>query len=118
VPEVEVDKLVHVSIKKAETSEVVRRRVQKARNIQISRFAKLPFQANGDMSTKAVKELCTLSSEVLAFLRQAVVQMHLSARSYYRVIKLGRTIADLSEQEQMSIQHVAEALQYRPKDVI
>jgi len=67
------------------------------------------------MTTKAVKELCILSAEVLVFLRQAVARMHLSARSYYRVIKVSRTIADLSEQGAISIQHVAEALQYRPK---
>lgn len=115
VPEVQVDKLVEMTVRKAETSGIVRQRVQKARNIQLRRFTKLPFQANGDMTTKAVKELCVLSPEVLAFLRQAVARMPLSARSYYRVIKVSRTIADLSEQETISIQHVAEALQYRPK---
>jgi magnesium chelatase family protein len=114
VPEVRVEQLVQGS-GKAEGSESIRKRVQKARNIQLGRFIHTSYQANGEMSTKATKEFCPLSSEVLVFMRQAVTRMHLSARSYYRIIKLSRTIADLSESENISIQHTAEALQYRPK---
>jgi magnesium chelatase family protein len=68
------------------------------------------------MTTKAVKEFCPLADEVLSFLRQAVARLHLSARSYYRIIKLGRTIADLDAEEDISLQHIAEAIQFRPKE--
>lgn len=117
VPEVQVDKLVgrmHVS---AESSKVVRERVQSARNIQLKRFASTPFQSNGEMTTKAVKDMCFLSDEVLRFLHQAVSTLHLSARSYYRVLKVSRTIADLAGDKQLAVVHIAEALQYRPKEV-
>ena len=51
-----------------------------------------------------------------SFLRQAVARLHLSARGFYRIIKVSRTIADLSHEENISIAHVAEALQYRPAE--
>jgi magnesium chelatase family protein len=116
VPEVAVDKLVHQKKGSAESSASVRSRVQIARNIQIKRFANSSFQSNGEMSNKTLKDFCPLTPEVLGFLRQAVLRMHLSARSYYRVIKVSRSIADLSQEKIITISHVAEALQYRPKE--
>jgi len=59
---------------------------------------------------------CPLSKEITSFLRQAVVKLGLSARSYYRVIKVSRTIADLAGDKEIGIPHVGEALQYRPKE--
>jgi magnesium chelatase family protein len=115
VPEVQVDKLIQNKGEKAESSGVIRKRVQSARNIQHKRFKGTPFVSNGEMTTKAVREYCRISDDVSAFLRQAVARLHLSARSYYRIIKLSRTIADLSGVETIAIQHAAEALQYRPK---
>ncbi len=114
VPEVKVEKLVDTSVRKSESSHEVRQRVQKARIIQEKRFRGASYCSNAEMTTNAVKEYCALSSEVLGFLRQAVSRMHLSARSYYRVIKVARTIADLSKDTEITISHVAEALQYRP----
>ena len=116
VPEVQVDKLVRDVHIKSESSETIRKRVQDARDLQIKRFAKHQFHCNGEMTTKAVKEFCPLADEVLSFLRQAVARLHLSARSYYRIIKLGRTIADLDAEEDISLQHIAEAIQFRPKE--
>lgn len=118
VSEVEVDKLVKTPDKQIESSASIRKRVQKARDIQLKRFKKTEICSNGEMSTKMVKTFCPLSDEVLAFLRQAVSRMHLSARSYYRVIKIGRTIADLNGENNIQLSHLAEALQYRPKETI
>lgn len=115
VPAVAVDKITsaHGS---PESSVSVRARVQKARDRQTKRFLKTDITENAEMSTRAVKTYCPLSQESLAFLAQAVARLNLSARSYYRVIKVGRTIADLAGDEHIDIVHIAEALQYRPQD--
>jgi magnesium chelatase family protein len=69
------------------------------------------------MSTKLVKQLCILTPESQKFLAKAIDTFHLSARSYYRVIKIARTIADLSNENDILLPHIAEALQFRPKDI-
>ncbi len=115
VPAVAVDKITSSS-SGAESSHVIQRRVQKARDMQTKRFARMRIASNSEMSTKVVKEFCPLSEDVVAFLRQAVARFGLSARSYYRVIKVGRTIADLAQDKKIAIVHIAEALQYRPKE--
>ena len=114
VPEVSVDTLIGTRHSASETSASVRTRVQRARDMQIKRFSGTSIRSNGEMMNKSVKEYCPLSPEILVFLRQAVAKMHLSARSYYRVIKLSRTIADLSAEREIAVMHIAEALQYRP----
>lgn len=117
VPAVDVQKLTsHDSGRSGETSEVIQKRVQKARDIQNERLSKYNIPSNSEMSTKMIKELCPLSMETTQFMRQAVTSFGLSARSYYRVIKVGRTIADLGGDKEISIQHLAEALQYRPTE--
>jgi len=62
-----------------------------------------------------IKKFCKIDSQSVSFLNQAARQMHLSARSFHRVLKLGRTIADLAGKEEILTEHLAEALQYRPK---
>ncbi|NCO80084.1 magnesium chelatase, partial [Candidatus Falkowbacteria bacterium] len=62
-----------------------------------------------------VKQFCQLDNTSVNLMRQAVDQMHLSARAYFRILKIGRTIADLANEEKILTQHIAEALQYRPK---
>jgi magnesium chelatase family protein len=103
-------------IEKGESSLVVQTRVQQARRIQIARFVGTNRKANADMNTKDVRTYCPLSDDVAAFLRQAVSRMGLSARSYYRVIKVARTIADLADEKHIALTHIAEALQYRPSE--
>jgi magnesium chelatase family protein len=115
VPAVKIDKLTSEGII-SEESKSIRQRVQKAREKQRERFRGKKIKANGEMGTKEIKQFCSLENESLNLLRQAVAQMNLTARSYYRVIKLARTIADLTGEEKIKTVHLAEALQYRPKE--
>ncbi len=114
VAAVEVEKL-HATSLKIETSQEVRARVQTARDIQSQRFAHSKCTANGEMSTRSIKKYCQLEPESIAFLNQAANKLNVSARSYFKTIKVARTIADLAGSEAITQSHLAEALQYRPK---
>lgn len=100
----------------AESSESVRRKVQAARDIQLDRFAKLKIHANSEMSSEQTKKFCVLDEPTKKLLEQAVTHFQLSARAYYRILKLARTIADLENSEKIKTNFVAEVLQYRPKN--
>lgn len=113
VPRVEFEKLSKSEL--AESSIKIRDRVEKARAKQKVRFANTNIAANSEMGNKEIREFCKLDTGSMDLLRQAVTHMHLSARSYNRIIKLARTIADLSDSEEIKTEHVAEALQYRAK---
>ena len=69
------------------------------------------------MHTKTVKDFCQLDNDSHTVLAQAVKTMNLSARSYYRILKLSRTIADLEASEYIQQEHILEALSYRKKDI-
>lgn len=114
VPAVKVDKLTNVE-NSVEKSEDIRKRVQNARDMQTARFKGKKILSNAEMSTKDIKEFCTLSKDCIDLLKQAVTAMKLSARSYHRTIKLARTIADLNAAETIAVKHIAESLQYRPR---
>ena len=111
-----VEKLTRDAKIKTENSKTIKKRVQKARNLQTKRFRGTKMKSNAEMATKEVKKFCPLSHQCLTLLRQAVSQMNLSARAYYRIIKLARTIADLAGEKKITVNHVAEALQYRPRE--
>lgn len=115
VPAVPTEKLTERG-EKAESSASIQKRVQQARNRQITRLSAHKLCANAEMSTRLVKELCPLQPEEQQFLRQATARFRLSARSYYRMIKIARTIADLEGAGDITVAHLAEALQYRPKE--
>ncbi len=99
-----------------ESSQEVQLRVQKARDIQQNRFLQLNISANAEMSSQQVKEYCILEEEAQDLLQQAVENLDLSARSYYRILKLSRTIADLDGSDILSSEHILEALSYRKKE--
>lgn len=100
----------------AESSESVQQRVQAARNIQLTRFKDMPLWANSEMSSKDIKHFCWLDGESEWILASAVKSMNLSARSYYRILKLSRTIADLEGNANIQTQHILEALSYRKRE--
>lgn len=113
VPRVQFEKLSKDEL--AESSTQIRQRVEKARDKQKQRFLNTNINTNSEMGNREIREFCKLDSGSLDLLKQAVNHMHLSARSYNRIIKLARTIADLSDSEEIKAEHIAEALQYRAK---
>lgn len=115
IPAINVDKLTTMESGNVENSQTVRERVQKARDIQEQRYAGTTINSNAELTNKALKEYCVLSTACTDLLRMAVNKMGLSGRAYFRVIKLARTIADLEESNDIGKNHIAEALQYRPK---
>ena len=113
VPRLNFEKLSSVS--PGECSNDIKIRIENARNIQRQRFAGTTFITNSEMNSEAVKRFCQIDNSSQQILKNAVEQLHLSARAYFRILKLARTIADLQSTEQISANHIAEALQYRPK---
>jgi len=116
VPAVDVNKLMldNNNQIKAEKSEVIRLRVKKARSIQLKRFQDLKgVHCNADMKNRHLKSLVHLSSGANLLLKQAVNKFGLSARTYFRLIKVAQTIADLDDKQEIGESQVAEALQYR-----
>ncbi len=114
VPLIKYDKLAAEKI--AENSKTVLQRVLAARGRQRQRFANNQIQTNSQMNILQMKQYCQLESRAHELLKTAVDSLHLSARSYHRVLKIGRTIADLGQAEIIQAAHIAEALQYRPKE--
>jgi magnesium chelatase family protein len=100
-----------------EASAAVRARVEAARHRQRDRFRGMPgLYANAHMTSREIRRFCRLSEPVELLLRNAVARLGLSARAYHRVLKIGRTIADLAGAGELEVGHVAEAIQYRTLD--
>ncbi len=110
VPAVEVDKLDGVS---TTSSHDIRMQVINARRLQQERFKTDKIYTNAQMHNKQIKKYCGLGPDALRILKLAVEKYDLSARTYFRLIKVARTIADLSQSINILPMHVAEALQYR-----
>ena len=105
------------SEKPAESSETIRKRVIKAVYMQKKRFAGVEnTYSNASMSSQMVKEICQLDTASQQLLKRAMDNLQLSARAYDRILKLARTIADLSQMNQIDMAHVAEAITYRNLD--
>lgn len=96
-------------------SEKIRARVEQARESQRRRFRQEKIFTNSAMNLRQIKTFCRFDDHAKDILRQAYDRYRMSVRSYYRLIKLARTIADLAGEENIASDHILEALQYRPK---
>ena len=115
VPRVDYEKLTDAGA--GEGSAEVRARIQESRELQRRRFSESRLSANAEMGPVEVREFCQrfLDEAARALLRTAVNQLALSARAFHRVLKVGRTVADLGHSEVIAAAHIAEALQYRQR---
>ena len=111
VPAVEFDEL--RSRAQGEESAAIRARVDAARARQLARFGEGTTQCNARMTPAQLQALCTLSDECAALMREAFEKLQLTARSYDRILKVARTIADLDGAAEIGLPHIAEAIQYR-----
>jgi len=116
VPHIGYEKL--TEDKPGEGAEKVRARVKGAHEIQLERFRGTKLRCNADMTPKEVKEFCTVEPAAQSLLRAAMKQLHLTGRAFHRILKLSRTIADLEHSDIIKTHHMAEALQYRHKEMI
>ena len=102
---------------KGESSSVIRERVILARQIQSLRYKDSPgIYSNAQMSSKQLSEICIISQAGEGLLKKAMEKLNLSARAYDRILKVSRTIADLSGSADIKVEHLAEAIQYRTLD--
>ena len=104
------------SSEKIETSEEIKKRVNKARKIQLERYKSNKILSNSELTPKLIEKYCTLDSKGKLILENAFNKLKLSARAYGRILKVARTIADLDESENIEVKHIAEAIQYRSID--
>ena len=117
VPAVSTDKLNSRVSAAGVSSITIRSRVIAARKQQYARFLDVGLHVNTEISTKLVRERCPFCDQCQQFLGKAIDTFRLSALSYYGFIKVARTIADLSQAGSIELQHIAEALQFRPKEI-
>lgn len=99
-----------------ETSETIRKRILRCRLIQTNRFRDCAFKVNSLMRPKDMKIFTKPDAEGKQLIEMAMKELHLSARAYYKVLKVARTIADLQGVENIQARHIAEAIQYRTLD--
>ena len=111
VPAVPQEELMRQQIN-GEKSSTIRQRVEKSHRLQLERQGK----TNNCLSVKEIDQFCALDNLSENLLKQAISRLNLSARSYHRILKVARTIADLAGTEKINNQHIAEAIQYRRLD--
>ncbi len=99
-----------------ESSNTIRERVIRCREVQQKRFENTSIYCNAQMTNKMIQKYCALNPECQGLLKTAMEKLGLSARAYDRIIKVSRTIADLSQSEPIEAEHLAEAIQYRSLD--
>lgn len=112
VPRLSSDELLNTNVK-CETSAQIRQRVVNARKIQAKRYKDYPILTNSQLNAEYIKIFCVLDEKSENLLRNAISRFNLSGRSYDRILKLARTIADLEGAENIESAHIAQALQYR-----
>jgi len=114
VTPVEYDKL--TAKEEGESSEDIRARVIKAREVQSQRYKDSDVNANALMTAKQIQEHCQLDTTGNLLLKNAMKKLNLSARAYDRILKVARTIGDLAGSDKIAMEHIAEAIQYRSLD--
>ena len=114
VPALDFDELTEPSA--GESSETIRARVNAARAVQRARYGDDTTATNAHMGPRALAQFCTLSPECEQLMHQAFDSMALTARSYDRILRVARTIADLDGAQTIALTHLAEAIQYRTYD--
>lgn len=102
--------------RKPESSEQIKKRVDKARKIQIERYKKIGIFCNSELDSNYLDEFCKLDKKGREIMEKAFETFGLSARAHDKILKIARTIADLDESEQIKYNHIAEAIQYRSLD--
>ena len=118
---VDVDRVAFIDLRtesSEESSEQIKQRVDKARAIQLKRFAGTGIYTNAKMSSKQIKEFCKLDEQSEMLLKNAFDKFKMSARGYTRILKVARTIADLEGSENITANHILEAISYRNIDKI
>ncbi len=119
VPKVKVEKFkVWENYNAWENSKNIKQRVEKSREFQLERFSWTKTTFNSEMWTKEINKYCQLDDDTHLILKQAITNMNLSARAYFRILKLARTIADLEGVKNIEKQHILEALSFRKKEEI
>jgi magnesium chelatase family protein len=111
VPPVDEEKL--VSNISSESSKQIQERIISSHKKQKKRFKGTQIATNSQMSPKDIKKFCVLTDEATALLKQAISRLSLSARSYFKIIKIATTIADIENASKIEASHIAESLQYR-----
>lgn len=104
------------SNEKIETSQQIKKRVDKARKIQIERYKESRILSNSELTPKLIDKYCKLDDNSKKILENAFNKLNLSARAYGRILKVARTIADLEGDTNIEVRHIAEAIQYRSID--
>ena len=102
--------------RKVDTSEDIRNRVNKARKIQLERYKDKNIYSNSQLGTKDIKKYCKLIDEAEFIMKKAFKKYRFSARTYNKILKVGRTIADLDEDDMIREKHILEAIRYRSMD--
>ena len=116
VPHIDYEKL--TEDKPGESSDKVRARVKASHETQLERFRGTKLKCNADITPKEVKDFCIAEPAAQSLLRTAMKQLHLTGRAFHRILKLSRTIADLEHSDIIKTHHMAEALQYRHKEIV
>jgi len=99
-----------------ESSYEIRQRVNRARKIQLQRFAGENIYCNASMQSRQIRKYCKMGDGADQLLETAITHLGLSARAYDRILKVSRTIADLAESDVIEAEHISEAIQYRSLD--
>ena len=112
VPRLTEEELINIK-ENTETSETIRKRVINARNVQLKRYEKENIYTNSELTPKLINKYCKIDEASKAMLKGAINKFNLSARSYDRILKISRTIADIEGSKDITLSHIAQALTFR-----